>query len=266
MGAPYHGPSHGRPMPYPNSPHQAARSPALQNAHPVTPQMNQVPMAHPQMPNQNYGGYNQHMAPPNNYPHGFEHNYYYPGYGVQQQNMYMTPSSPQPRPGIPYVQPGAYMANQFPPAGVQPPAQSTPLSRNSSQISNDRPGSSLGQGSAQAATPATSHAHTASRTSNSPAPQKNHFIIPTPKKSAIVIKDPNSGAVKSFEKQQQPASPARATPSPVKGSAPTPPPRTASGADHARTESKSVKTDEEKKKELRDAVRMKIEQDEWETE
>lgn len=264
MGAPYHGPSHGRPMPYPNSPHQAARSPALQNAHPVTPQMNQVPMAHPQMPNQNYGGYNQHMAPPNNYPHGFEHNYYYPGYGVQQQNMYMTPSSPQPRPGIPYVQPGAYMANQFPPAGVQPPAQSTPLSRNSSQISNDRPGSSLGQGSAQAATPATSHAHTASRTSNSPAPQKNHFIIPTPKKSAIVIKDPNSGAVKSFEKQQQPASPARATPSPVKGSAPTPPPRTASGADHARTESKSVKTDEEKKKELRDAVRMKIEQDEAE--
>jgi translation initiation factor 4G len=88
-------------------------------------------------------------------------------------------------------------------------------------------------------------------------------VIPTPKKSAIIIKDPNSGAVKSFDKQQ-PASPARATPSPVKNSAPTPPPRTASGPDHSRTDSKSVKTDEEKKKELRDAVRLKIEQEEAE--
>lgn len=349
MAAPFHPPTHGRPMGYPSSPHQANRSPAIANANPVTPQMSHVPMQHPQMANQHYGGYNQHMGPQNvrnrnssfnynkpwrnkkmdpfqkntfkqrnsqgtqsdessapvsnprpilhpmdppplpasrqpsvnfspetgefekvltmvknqNYPHGgYDPNggYYYPAYGVQQ-NMYMPPS-PQPRPGVPYGQPGQFMPNQFP-AGTMPPSmQSTPLSRSTSQISNDRPGSSLGQGPAPAVAPTPGHAHTESRTSNSPAPQKNHFIIPTPKKSAIVIKDPNSGAVKSFEKA--PASPARATPSPVKGSAPTPPPRTASGIDHARTESKSVKTDEEKKKELRDAVRMKIEQEEAE--
>ncbi|EED18550.1 eukaryotic translation initiation factor subunit eIF-4F, putative [Talaromyces stipitatus ATCC 10500] len=360
MGAPFHAPNHGRPIPYPSSPHQAARSPAMSNANPVTPQMSHVPMSHSQMANQHYGAYNQHMGPQNvrtrnfsssslninkswknkkmdpyqksnwrqkssqgtqsdessvtlpkrppviypmdpppppppppaprqssinlnlnlapesgqfeqfltmvknqNYPHGgYDPNsgYYYPAYGVQQ-NMYMPPS-PQPRPGIPYGQPTQFMPNQFPAGAVPPPVQSTPLSRSTSQISNDRPGSSLGQGPAAAVAPAPGHAHTESRSSNSPAPQKNHFIIPTPKKSAIVIKDPNSGAVKSFEKQ--PASPARATPSPVKGSAPTPPPRATSGVDHARTESKSVKTDEEKKKELRDAVRMKIEQDEAE--
>jgi translation initiation factor 4G len=263
MAAPFHPPNHGRPMGYPSSPHQANRSPAIANANPVTPQMSHVPMQHPQMANQHYGAYNQHMGPQNNYPHGgYDPNggYYYPAYGVQQ-NMYMPPS-PQPRPGIPFGQPNQFMPNQFPAGAVQSSMQSTPLSRSTSQVSNDRPGSSLGQGPAPAVAPTPGHAHTESRTSNSPAPQKNHFIIPTPKKSAIVIKDPNSGVVKSFEKP--PASPARATPSPVKGSAPTPPPRAASGVDHTRTESKSVKTDEEKKKELRDAVRMKIEQEEAE--
>jgi translation initiation factor 4G len=70
--------------------------------------------------------------------------------------------------------------------------------------------------------------------------------------------------VKTFEKT--PASPARATPSPVKVATPTatPPPRSGSSADHTRTDSKSIKTDEEKKKELKDAVRQKIEQDEAE--
>lgn len=347
MAPQFHGPNQGRPLgPYPNSPHQAARSPAVQNAHPVTPQMNQAPMAHNQVPGQPYGSYNQHMGPQNvrnnrnltlprsfrnpkprpnlgespkakslqgtrgqrdssapsqlkhplppappialhpqnfpnlapetgefeqyltllktqNYPHGYDPNYYYGAAYGMQQNMYMPPS-PQPRPGVPYAPQAPYMGNQYQAGGVQPPAQSTPLSRNPSQVSNDRPGSSLGQGPATTGAPASGHAHTASRSSNSPAPQKSTFVIPTPKKSAaIVIKDPNSGAVKSFDKQQ-PASPARATPSPVKNSAPTPPPRTASGADHSRTDSKSVKTDEEKKKELRDAVRMKIEQEEAE--
>lgn len=349
MAPQFHGPNQGRPLgPYPNSPHQAARSPAVQNAHPVTPQMNQPPMAHAQVPGQPYGSYNQHMGPqnvrnnrnqtlpksfrnpktrpslkefsskpksfqgtrghrdtsaplhlnhplpptppvalhaqnlpnlapetgqfeqiltllkPQNYPHGgYDPNYYYGAAYGMQQNMYMPPS-PQPRPGVPYTPQGPYMGNQYQAGGVQPPAQATPLSRTASQVSNDRPGSSLGQGPAPTGAPASGHAHTASRSSNSPAPQKSTFVIPTPKKSsAIVIKDPNSGAVKSFDKQQ-PASPARATPSPVKNSAPTPPPRTASGHDHARTDSKSVKTDEEKKKELRDAVRMKIEQEEAE--
>lgn len=250
MGPQFH--NQGRPLapPFPNSPHQ--RSPAMANAHPVTPQMNQVPMAHPQMPPY---GYNQHMSHQPNYPHAaYDPSYgYYQGYGVQQ-NMYMTPPSPQPRHGIPYNPQAPYVQNQF---GAQPPPQSAPLSRTPSQVSNDRPGSSLGHVPPPAGPPtsAPSHAHTASQPSNtSPAPQKN-FVLPT-KKSAVVIKDPKSGAVKSFDKQ--PPSPARATPSPVKGSAPTPPP----GSD--KTDGKPTKTDEEKKKELQEAVRQKIEQDEAE--
>ncbi|PYI01831.1 hypothetical protein BO78DRAFT_423158 [Aspergillus sclerotiicarbonarius CBS 121057] len=312
----FHGPNQGRPLapPFPNSPHQANRSPALANAHPTTPQMNPVPMAHPQMPPQPYFG--QPMAPQPVRSHPFQkprrgavhrkrgtprslpaprsslalasqfslpppnlapesghferyltlmkNNQGYPGYdptgygyypaynmgGVQQY----IPQSPNNRPTMPYTAPGGYMPNQY---SVQPPAQATALSRSPSQVSNDRPGSSLGQGQPPAGPPGPAHAHNASRSSNSPAP-KTPFVIPT-KKSAIVIKDPGSGVVKTFEKA--PASPARVTPSPVKIATPTstPPPRTGSSADHTRTDSKTIKTDEEKKKELRDAVRQKIE-------
>ena len=325
MAPQFHGPNQGRPIPpFPNSPHQANRSPALANAHPATPQMGQVPMAPPQMPPQPYG-YGQHMGhqpvrhqfssrkphqqrgtfpkkkhtprpytpqdfptsiPPPDlapesgqferylmlmknhqaYPHAYDHNYgyYAPTYGVQHM-QYMTPPSPQPRPGIPSYNQSPYMQNQYP---VQAPPQAAPLSRSPSQVSTDRPGSSLGQGqpSAGAATPG--HTHSTSRSSNSPAPPKPHFVIPSAKKSPIVIKDPGSGVVKTFEKA--PASPARGTPSPVKmatppSSTPPPPPRSSSGTDHTRTESKSIKTDEEKKQELKDAVRLKIEQDEAES-
>lgn len=310
MGPQFH--NQGRPLaPFPNSPHQANRSPALANAHPTTPQMNQVPMAHPQMPPQPYG-YGHNMGPqtvrnqpfhhtmkpwrrgdhkktgyrnfslnapfPNLSPESgeFEHflthfkhdqgyppydpqyGYYNPGYGMQGM-QYMTPPSPQPRPGMPYNPQAGYMQGQYP---VQPPPQSTPLSRTPSQVSTDRPGSSLGQPT-PGGPPAPGHAHTASRTSNSPAPKPN-FVIPSAKKSAIVIKDPTSGSVKTFDKA--PASPARATPSPAKISTPasTPPPRTASASEHSRADSKasSGKTDEEKKQELKDAVRQKILEDE----
>lgn len=258
MGPQFHAPNQGRPLaPFPNSPHQ--RSPALATAHPATPQMNQVPMAHPQMPPQPYAAYGQHMAPQTAYPYDPNYAYYNPAYGMQQM-QYMTPPSPQPRPGMPYNPQAPYMQNQYP---VQPPPQTAPLSRTPSQVSNDRPGSSLGQAQPPAGAPAASHTHTTSRSSNSPAPPKPQFVIPPTKRSPIVIKDPGSGVVKTFEKA--PASPARATPSPVKISTPTatPPPRTGSGADHNRTESRA-KTDEEKKKELREAVRQKIEQDEAE--
>ncbi|PYH72211.1 putative eukaryotic translation initiation factor subunit eIF-4F [Aspergillus vadensis CBS 113365] len=314
-------PNQPRPMPFPNSPHQASRSPALANAHPATPQMNQVPMAHPQMAPQPYYGqpmppqpvrphplqkparrggalnrkrgtsrapvpprssapHNPHITlPPNLAPESghferyltmmkskqgyptFDPNYgFYPGYNMS--GVPYMPPSPQPRPGIPYNPQAPYMQNQYP---VQPAAQATALSRSPSH-SNDRPGSSLGQGQPPAGAPGPAHAHNASRSSNSPAPQKSSFVIPTAKKNAVVIKDPGSGAVKTFEKA--PASPARVTPSPVKIATPTstPPPRTGSSADHTRTDSKSTKTDEEKKKELRDAVHQKIEQDRIEKE
>ncbi|KNG86660.1 eukaryotic translation initiation factor subunit eIF-4F [Aspergillus nomiae NRRL 13137] len=189
--------------------------------------------------------------------------YFDPNYGYYQQypmQQFMAPpSSPQPRPGMPYSPQAPYMQGQYPPQ--QPPQA---MSRSPSQVSNDRPGSSLGHGQPPAGPPASGHAHTASRPSNSPAPGVQNFVIPSSKKSAIVIKDPGSGAVKTFEKA--PASPARATPSPVKLATPTatPPPRSSSGADHTRTDSKATKTDEEKKQELKDAVRQKIEQDEAE--
>lgn len=316
MGPQFHGPNQGRPLaPYPNSPHQANRSPALANVNPTTPQMNQVPMAHPQMPPQPYG-YGQHMGPQavrsppfhssrndprrgtqrnlnsnwrrkekptfspecpvdlapesgqfeqfltmvkfqQSYPGGYDPNY--AGYYNQSGTYYMTPPSPQPRTaGMPYNP--QYMGQQYP----APMPQATPLSRTPSQVSTDRPGSSLGQGPTSAGPAAPSHTHTGSRASNSPAP-KPHFIIPSAKKSPIIIKDPNSGSVKTFEKN--PASPARATPSPVKFTPPptaTPPPRTASATEHTRTDSKAnaTKTDEEKKQELKDAVRLKIQQDE----
>ncbi|KAJ5542467.1 MIF4-like type 1/2/3 [Penicillium sp. DV-2018c] len=315
MGPQFHGPNQGRPLaPYPNSPHQANRSPALAHVNPTTPQMNPVPMAHPQMAPQGYA-YGQHMAPqavrppPNHssrngprrgprrnlnsnwrrkedpiyspeypvdlapesgnfeqwltmvksgqtYPGGYDPNY--ANYYNQAGTYYMTPPSPQPRSaGMPYSP--QYMGQQFP--GPMP--QATPLSRTPSQVSTDRPGSSLGQGPTPAGPAGPNHAHSGSRPSNSPAP-KSHFIIPA-KKSPIIIKDPNSGSVKTFEKN--PASPARATPSPVKFTPPpasTPPPRIGSAAEHTRTESKpsATKTDEEKKQELKDAVRLKIQQDE----
>lgn len=308
MGPPFNQ-GRGGLAPFPNSPHQ--RSPALANDHPPTPQMNQVPMAPPQMPPQYYGQPIPHQPvrhPPFNskssrrgsmqkkkqgsrfntpqnsclslpppdlapesgqfeqylmlihshqgYTHPYENYGYYGPYGMQQMG-YMTPPSPQPRPGIPYNGQPSFM-----------PSQGAPLSRNPSQVSNDRPGSSLGQGqppAASAAAPSPGHTHSASRSSNSPAP-KPHFVIPSAKKSPIVIKDPGSGVVKTFEKA--PSSPARATPSPVKAATPvaTPPPTSGSGSEHSRSDSKAAaKSDEEKKKELKDAVRLKIEQDEAES-
>lgn len=196
------------------------------------------------------------------YPHAYDHNYgyYAPTYGVPHM-PYMTPPSPQTRPGMPAYGQSPYMQTQYP---VQPSPQAAPMSQSPSQMS-DRPGSSLGQGQPPAGAGTPGHTHSASRSSNSPAPPKPNFVIPSNKKSPIVIKDPGSGAVKNFDKA--PASPARATPSPVKMATPTatPPPRPASGTDHTRSESKSTKTDEEKKKELKDAVRLKIEQDEAES-
>lgn len=200
------------------------------------------------------------------YPHAYDNNYgFYPPYGMPHM-QYMTPPSPQPRPGMPQA---PYMQNQYPVQHQQPPPpppQTAPMSRNPSQVSNDRPSSSVGQPQPPSSAPTPGHAHSASRSSNSPAPPKPNFVIPSAKKSPIVIKDPGSGAVKSFEKS--PASPARGSPSPAKVETPAetpPPPQPATtSSDHARSESKSIKSNEEKKQELKDAVRLKLEQGEAE--
>ncbi|KAL4862884.1 hypothetical protein BDV12DRAFT_190105 [Aspergillus spectabilis] len=322
MGPQYHGPNQGRPMHGFPSP-TPGRSPALANAHPVTPQMSQVPMAHAQMPPQPYGGYPQHMGPqavrsppfppqkpasrrgfsgkrkpghrvynPRNasYSHSqphlsfpppnlapesghFEHyltvvkhnqTYPYgdPNYAAYYQGyQYMAPPSPQPGPRpIPYNQ-SPYMQSQFP--VPQGPPQATNLSRTPSQVS-DRPGSSLGQNPPSAVPSTPGHTHTPSRSSNTSAAGKPAFVIPQQTRKAITIRDPDSGNVKTFEKT--PASPARATPSPVKIATPTPtpPPRTGSSTDHTRSQSISAKTAAEKKQELKDAVLQKMQQDQAE--
>ncbi|PTU18505.1 hypothetical protein P175DRAFT_0442558 [Aspergillus ochraceoroseus IBT 24754] len=316
MGPQFHGPNQGRPMPGFPSP-QASRSPALANSHPVTPQMSQVPMAHPQMPPQPYGTYPQHMGPQTVRPHPYsqryarrgpfpkrkqgprtlaspnspfphsqisfpppnlapesghfehyltlmKHNQAYPydaSYGYYQNYQYMAPPSPQTRP-IPYTQP-PYMQGQYP--VTQGPPQATSLSRSPSQVSaSERSGSSLGQAQPAAIPSTPGHAQTPSRSSNTPATNKSPFVLPQQKRNPITIRDPDSGNVKTFEKT--PASPAHAAPSPVKQATPTstPPPRTGSSTDHARSQSKSVKTDEEKKQELKDAVLQKMQQSEAE--
>ena len=82
-----------------------------------------------------------------------------------------------------------------------------------------------------------------------------------------MIKDPNSGAVvdvKTFDKQSASAAPPNRSPAIISSTpTPTPPPRTPSHADpqHPHTESKSVKTDEEIKNNMRDAVVKKLEAD-----
>ncbi|KAI9375373.1 hypothetical protein BJX61DRAFT_539928 [Aspergillus egyptiacus] len=184
-----------------------------------------------------------------------------PNYGYYQYNQFMAPPSPQPgyRP-MPYTQP-PNMQGQYP--VTQGPPQATGLSRTPSQVS-DRPGSSLSQNQPSAVPSTPGHTHTPSRSSTASGAGKPAFVIPQQTRKAITIRDPDSGNVKTFEKA--PASPARASPSPVKNATPTPtpPPRTGSSTDHTRSQSSSTKTDAEKKQELKAAVLQKMQQDQAE--
>ncbi|KAL9598325.1 MAG: hypothetical protein Q9219_004553 [cf. Caloplaca sp. 3 TL-2023] len=175
---------------------------------------------------------------------------------------YMPPGSPRPQPqqmsqGLqPQYAPGQYAHPQQPPSMI----------RTSSTLSSsaDRPPSSLGKPQTPMPNPAVSNTPISTRQTNSPAPKTtaNSFKIPAKKSAGIVIRDPNSGAVKSFDKNS--TSPVPPTPSPAVVSAtPTPPPQPASGTDtpHSRTESKSVKTNEEKRNDMKDAIARKVEED-----
>ena len=137
------------------------------------------------------------------------------------------------------------------------------MSRNSSAISHsDRPSSSAGRPPASA-TPAVNNAATVNRHANSPAPKATSaFQIPPKKKSAgIIIKNPNSGDVVTFEKSS--ASPVPSSNSPAAAPTSTPPPRAPSHPDtqQPRIETKSVKTDDEKRKEMRETIAKKMEAD-----
>jgi translation initiation factor 4G len=174
----------------------------------------------------------------------------------QQQQMqgYMPPQSPRP----PFAQgPSApHMQHTYSGQG-QPYQQSQPLSRTPSQMSGtDRPNSSLGQPQAPSLV-STSGQPPSSRQTSSPAP-KPSFTVPPKKSAAIAIKNPQ-GDIVNFSKP--PPSSAHATPSPVKAATPPAVTPTVSTPDplHSRTDSvNTTKTNEEKKKEMQEAVAKKL--------
>jgi translation initiation factor 4G len=172
-------------------------------------------------------------------------------YPQMQQMQYMPPQSPQPG----YQQPNAYIPGQYAPQGQ-------PMSRNSSQMSEQRPASSMGQPQTPSMTPSVSHTHTPQPKANpTPSPA---FTRPTRKSAAIVIKRPDGEAidVESFKAPASPAASARARTPPVIASTPTPPPKS-STPQHARTDSAAVsgKTQEQIRLEIQEKVKKAAETD-----
>ncbi|KAF4632122.1 hypothetical protein G7Y89_g6006 [Cudoniella acicularis] len=162
------------------------------------------------------------------------------------QMQYMSGPPPQsPQPG--YQQPNSYIPGQYAP-------QPQPMSRNSSQMSDQRPASSMGQPQTPSMTPA-SHPHTPQP---KPNPQSPAFSRPTRKSAAIVIKRPDGETI-DIEAFKAPASPApsnRARTPPVIASTPTPPPKSAT-PQHARTDSNAPagKTQEQIRLEVMEKVK-----------
>ncbi|KAL8673120.1 MAG: hypothetical protein Q9168_002452 [Polycauliona sp. 1 TL-2023] len=194
---------------------------------------------------------------------------YYHHHQQQQAAMYggvppympgMAPSSPRPQQQMPQGLQPQYIQGQY-----GHPSQPPSMSRTSSAISvcAERPPSSMSKSQTPMQNPAVSNTPISSRPTNSPAPRPaSSFKIPAKKSAGIVIRDPNSGAVKSFDKKSP--SPAPTTQSPaIVSSTPTPPPPPANATDaqHSRSDSKSVKTNEEKRMDMRDAIARKLEED-----
>lgn len=127
---------------------------------------------------------------------------------------------------------------------------------------SDRPSSSLGKSHTPIIAPTVSHTPSSSRPTNSPAPPKTtDFKIPERKSARIPIINPTGDVVLSFDKPQL-ASPVPTRRSPaIVSSTSTSPPRTPNHPDpsHQRSDSKSVKTDAEKKNDMREAIAKKIE-------
>ena len=179
-------------------------------------------------------------------------------YGYPAGYQQYPPQSPRP----PYQQPsygGQGMQHQYSNQGQMPLS----MSRQSSQMSTtERPASSIGQ---TPQTPAAALHHASARTPS--VSGEKSFIPPTKKSSAIVIKNA-AGEVVDFSKKGTTPVPAPAvTVAVAAGSstptAPTPPSRTGSAvsAAHSRTESTTVKTEQDKderKKAMQEAVARKI--------
>ena len=210
------------------------------------------------------GNFEQYLTSRHQAPYMFDPNYY----AANHYNQFyggmappMQPSSPRPPQQLtPVPQQQQYLPGQFG-APQQPPS----MSRTSSAIShNERPNSSIDRSQAGSTTPAMATAVIPGRQANSPAPKSNDFKIPSKKKNAaLLIKNPNTGEVVAFDKPSASPAPPSKSQTPAVTSTPTPPPRAPSHTDsqHSRTESKSVKTDEEKRNEMRDAIARKMEAD-----
>ena len=184
---------------------------------------------------------------------------YYQMYGTYPPQVNMPPSSPRPQQMGPGAQQPPYFPGQY---GSQP--QPIPMSRTSSAISGtDRPTSSMDKSQPGSSTPAANNTVAANRAAGSPAPKAGNFQIPPRReRKSVVIKNPDSGELVTFDKQNAP-SPAPPSRSPASALNSTPPPRAPSHTEssHSRNESKSTKTDEEKRNEMRDAIAKKMEAD-----
>ncbi|KAL8832713.1 MAG: hypothetical protein Q9170_004775 [Blastenia crenularia] len=186
---------------------------------------------------------------------------HYHQYMYNMPLSYMPSGSPRPQQQIPQGLSQQYVQGQY-----GHPQQPPSMVRTSSTLSSsaERPPSSVGKPQTPMPNPAVSNTPIPNRATNSPAskPDAKNFKIPAKKSAGIVIRDPNSGAVKSFDKTS--TSPAPPTPSPAVASAtPTPPPQTPSATDtpHSRTDSKSARTNEEKRNDMKDAIARKLEED-----
>ncbi|KAL6718411.1 hypothetical protein ACLMJK_004500 [Lecanora helva] len=188
---------------------------------------------------------------------------YYQQYSSMPPNI-MPPGSPRPPSQMnPGPQQPPYHAGQY---NNQP--QPSPVTRSSSAMSHgDRPSSSMGKPQTGAASSAINNSAPAAGRppANSPAPKPPHsFQIPQKKKTgAVSIKNPETGEALTFEKTAPSPAPSSKSQTPAVTSTPTPPPRAPSHTEtqHSRTESKSVKTDEEKRAEMREAIARKMQAD-----
>ncbi|KAF8865861.1 hypothetical protein BDZ45DRAFT_579508 [Acephala macrosclerotiorum] len=180
--------------------------------------------------------------------------YMYPH--VANMGYMPAPQSPQP---------GFQMPNNYQPTYVpgQYATQAQPMSRNSSQMSEQRPASSMGQPQTPSMTPSISHANTPQpKPASTPS---NTFSKPARKSAAITIRRPDGEAL-DVNSIKAPASPAPSastrtrTPPIAASSTPTPPPKS-STPQHIRTDSASIstKTSDEKKAEMLEKVRKEAE-------
>jgi translation initiation factor 4G len=191
----------------------------------------------------------------------------YPGYPPQYDSRMGMPmqGAPYMYPQMNYMQPMNGPPQQSPQPGYQQPymqgqyvPQAQPMSRTSSQMSEQRPASSMGQVQTPLLTPAATHTHTPQPKAAPPAAQQ--FTRPTRKSAAIVIKKPDGEAL-DVESLKTPASPAprdRTRTPPVIASNPTPPPKS-STPQHVRTDSAAIKSQEQIRLEVMEKVKKAAE-------